>query len=555
MTVRSATLPPRTALLSGASVVTQQASCYPIALMDDGETLAIRNVNRIGVSSDYGATCTLGEIFDEFDGFNSSVDGFLETPDGEVLISLRRSDDGEAGVLMRSTGWNPATADATSWTRVLTATGVGSYFRGQWGLNQGCIAPSWSKHAGAIFIVEYGLPKPTAYRAYMSTDDGVTWTEIFDLTDHNEDSNVHCHGITYDPWRGGVYISIGDTGNAIYYSENPEAASPTWTVVEGSESDSSGTHQATTLRAVEAGLIALADGLPHSIYLYPRRTGSTAVGPPKAIARFRGDTPTAFGATLWRNGGYEDPQPTAPIFACINEAPTALAGLYPGIYVSQDGGCSWTLAYRHTSATDATGRVGIDSVWGPDINGKVIARINIDGTYKVVTLDYLPDAKKLVPELPWTRLHTGQNNFSAVAAAAGALYEGGYGSIAGTGGSRLGFYFDPADHAVGGRTKVRMKLRLDGGVGTTAPTVNFTAEIKPATVSGNGAVTAGATVTGSLITITTPAAGADIGALPGSEVEFDAPTEAGYYIVYVTNGTMAGSSIVNLRSTVSARGV
>lgn len=551
--ISSVTQPPLGTILANPTIITPPASTYMTNLLSDKATIVTRNVNTMGVSTDKGVTTPAVHSFDDS---TWAFDGVAETPGGQLLASVRKLDNSAPGKVYRSNNWDPVALTATSWTLVKTCVGNGSYARISWGLNEHTIAPSWSRLAGAIFFIEYGLPKPTAYHAYMSTDDGVTWTQIFDLTAiAGADTDTHCHSICVDPWqRCRVYIAHGDTTHGIYYSDNVDKPTPTWTLVPGSNDPSTaGTKQVTTMCATEVGIVCLSDGAPLGVRLIPRRAGATGIGPIRERAAFGGGGSTYIGGTIWRNGGLQTPQPGSPMFLCSQESQSQYSR--PVIFHSTDGGRTITEAYRHATGIATAGQTGIERVYGPMADGTVIATINVDGTWRHLILDYIPDSPSKLPTLPWARIFTGKQQFSATVASVNVMNETGSGAVGGTSGGQFGFPFDPADYEVGGRTAAHAKLRLDLSTNGTAPGVTITASLYPVTGSaGNGGYTVGAIVTGSTATIPTPASGSNL----SNEVEFDVSSlAAGLYVVQLTipTGGMAAGSVMNARITVKARGL
>jgi hypothetical protein len=364
-----------------------------IGLSANLQTTYWRSFNNICVSVDHGANITQGKNFNDS---TWTVEGIIETPDDEVLISVRKSTD--TGQVWRSTGWNVATGAATSWTKVLDCSGTNCYPRTQWGFNGWGVAPAWSKHAGSIFIAEYGpqadtvgTPSQAAVRAWMSDDDGVTWTEIFNLLDEAEsgDTRLHTHGCCYDPYSGRVFISAGDGGHAnpgrsaVYYSDDFDSATPTWATVEGTVHTSS-ENQVTALIPVEAGIIMLPDGPNEAIKLLPRK-GTRRFDALYDTAVVLGPDGTGYiGGRGHRNGYNEQVPDDAPILLC-NLEPTG-GTARPVIYASTDG-TDFKPIYRHTTAVSSNAP-GFQHVFGPTADGKIVANLNLSGTTQVFTATY-----------------------------------------------------------------------------------------------------------------------------------------------------------------------
>jgi hypothetical protein len=392
-TVRTATLPTRVSQI-GTPTITNLASGYwPIYLATDDATLILQDLNtRIGVSADYGTTVTEGSTVADS---TWTLRGLLETADGELLLSVGKT--GEQGVLYKTTGWDPATATWTSKTQVLVTPGISNNFRGYWGLNGWGIAPSWSRHAGAMFISEYtqhasqGVTlEDGAVHVWMSTDNGATWRVIFDLvTQRPEYTYLHVHSCCYDPWAGRVVVTQGDGSNAgtpvghrgVWWSDDPEAATPTWHMLDWSDSIYD-KEQMVTAAAIESGVILAPDGAPHCAKLIPRR--GRDYGDPINLAGGQ----IVIATSVSRRGYALAPRPQAPILTCANQS---TEDNYPTILGSLDGGRTWIDIYRHTAPTMSIAP-GIIWVDGPDVNGKIVAAMKLasGNTYYTLVADYLP---------------------------------------------------------------------------------------------------------------------------------------------------------------------
>lgn len=394
--IRAAQLPATVSDLANITLTTPQYPTEIFTILSDNRTLVWGRTNMIVVSSDYGVTQTIGRNFN--DG-TWTVTGVMQLASGEVMVALKHATN--PGEIWRSTGFVAATGQATSWAKVLTLSGPGVYARSYWGFNSGGIAPTWSRHAGAIWITEYGpqtdvaaTPDQGAIRVYLSQDDGQTWRTVLDLRTlrPGTDVHLHMHGVTYDPWDGRLLISHGDGGNGtgvgsggIFYSDNPTDASPTWTLLPGTD-EHLGLFQVTTIAAFESGIISMPDGTPYAARLIPRR-GFRRYGPVKETAYVSGAPGLIYiGARIRRNGGLENPSPGAPILMCSIEPATN--GGYPQLLASIDG-VSVKELYRHGTAV-TTGAPGFQFVAGPTADGKIVASLNVNGSAQVFTADYLP---------------------------------------------------------------------------------------------------------------------------------------------------------------------
>lgn len=334
------------------------------------------NASQLGVSTD-GVTFTWGK---NLEGSNGIAVGFIETPGGEVLVGTSHRDN-TPGKLWRSTGWNPATADATSWTAVLTASGAGVSFDGRWCLHQRSVAPLASARSGTIFVAEYGFhiseaatPAEAAIRVRMSVDDGVTWTAIFDLRNYNADTNAHIHGVAYDPWDDRVLVTVGDNANAgIYYCNGEDLGAPVWQLVPGTGGSSS--VQATTLVPTATALVALSDSPISAVRRIPRKgyRGYAAIETSVTIAT----TGTAvIGAHAYQSDS------NGPFLLSFYSSTSSGA---PSIYATLDGKRFTAI---HTEDASVTTGPGVHSVVGPDIAGRVWATKNMAGSGVLLTGNY-----------------------------------------------------------------------------------------------------------------------------------------------------------------------
>jgi hypothetical protein len=364
---------------AAAPTLTTPAYTDLIGMLADGTrkvfTGSSFNASQIGVSTD-GAAFTWGK---NFAGGNGIATGIVETRGGEVLVSVKHRDN-VAGKLWRSTGWNPATADATSWANVLTASGPGVHFDGRWCLTQRSVAPLWSARAGAIFVAEYGnhineaaTPTEAAVRAYMSTNDGATWTTIFDQRNYNTDTNAHIHAIAYDPWDDRVILTVGDNANAgVYWCNGEDLAAPVWTRITGTNSSAA---QATTVIPMDSGLVLLSDSPTSGIRRIPRSgyRGYGSIVDALIVGTF---SPALIGAHAFQS------DVDGPVLLSFY---ASTSGGAPKLYATSDGVNFSTI---HAEAAAVTNGTGLTSVVGPDANGYVWATRNMAGTGNLLRLAY-----------------------------------------------------------------------------------------------------------------------------------------------------------------------
>jgi photosystem II stability/assembly factor-like uncharacterized protein len=94
------------------------------------------------------------------------------------------------GHLMRST-------DGVQWTEVL-----------ELGATQHGTSWSWDAVGDRIIFGTYSVPQSTETSAYLSSDNGVTWTRVFHI--EGATATYHTHKVAIDPYDGWLYVNIGD---------------------------------------------------------------------------------------------------------------------------------------------------------------------------------------------------------------------------------------------------------------------------------------------------------------------------------------------------------
>ena len=527
---------------------------YPVGLLDDQRTIIYRYTgNQLGVSQDNGVTITAGKAFTA----NWTFRGGIETPAGEFLATIQKSAAPAApGELWRSTGWNRATGDATSWTKVLTLVGESNYIRPEWGFS---VAPSWSRHAGTIFAAEYGTsrlfelvdPNDAALRVYRSADDGLTWEEILDIRDvFVGETRIHVHGCAYDPWAGRLFVSTGDlsTGDdgicGVLYTDDPDKQNPSWLVVPGTQNPyAEGSGQVTAMLATEAGLVMTSDAPPHGIRILPRKAGDPGFGVPRQVLVVGGSAGGYIGTTLHRNGGLESPQPGAPLVACFQEPGNV--GVRPAMFVSYDGGVRWTSEYRHATAISAAGSEGVARMFGPTTSGRFVGSVSVANQIEQLVLDWYPrtEATRDSPAQFAATLWQGRTSLTATPSSPTTLNEGGNASASGTSAALARIEIDPNVHD-------RLSLEVQVTANDVALGGQITANLDKVTAAAGASgalptLSYGSTV---LSVSTTPTAGLNpvvsaSGAAPG----------AGSYVVRVTFPTFAAGAAVHIKVVLRGR--
>jgi len=114
------------------------------------------------------------------------------------------------------------------------------------------------------------------------------------------------------------------------------------------------------------------------------------------------------------------------------------------------------------------------------------------------------------------------------------------------------FYWDDADYAVSGQT-VKLRLRAQVATNATAPTNSFVIGLHSVTVAGTAdtiGFTAGAVVTGSGVTHTTPGAS---GIVSGVTADFTVPADGAYCLAVVTDGTIANNAMAQCSAQLQVR--
>jgi len=219
----------------------------------DGNLYARGAGDRIYESTDLGQSWQAVHTFTA-GGLGSNNSAIYSTNDGEVLLS-------NSTTLFKSSGWSTDPSTAT-FTQVLQVTDpAADMFHRGWG---------FSVVDNYIMVTEYGQPKPTAFRSYLSTDNGNTFAEVFDLRDHAAGtSNAHNHGCCIDPWHGyRLWQLTADTGNiGTHYSDD---LGSTWSEMPAANQHIGSKISATSMIATERGIVLGSDDRPNGVWLIPR---------------------------------------------------------------------------------------------------------------------------------------------------------------------------------------------------------------------------------------------------------------------------------------------
>jgi hypothetical protein len=307
-------------------------------------------------------------------GFPRNVVAIQELTDGEALVFLQ---DGASapGQIMRSTGWSTNKTTAT-WASVLTS--VGGYFNPLWSGNHQTIGSN-----GKGIVAEYGSQTSAsgdqtarARRVWVTSDFGVTWTQVLDVytypTGSNANVGVHTHGAFYDEAWDRMWVTFGDnTGDGpvvsgglaqIGYSDDMGV---TWNFL-ALPATYSGV-QVTTMAASSKFLLALPDGDPASVQLW-KRTGYRELGPRREGAQFRGGTGAqVIGQALHQAG------PGLPIFASWMTSVATRAT----VVCSADEGRTWREVWTTAEIVPPQylTNLGILNIVGPTLNGVVLGHL------------------------------------------------------------------------------------------------------------------------------------------------------------------------------------
>ena len=265
-----------------------------------------------------------------------------ELADGEILATTDYSAGNYNGHIYKSSGWasNPVTA---TFTKVHETANTRGHF----------IDRAVAVWGSCVLAGEYGV-QGYAQKAYLSDDDGATWTEVFDMADYPTECpdlpNGHVHGVAIDGDHERLYLATGDQENKGMWCA--ELATPTvWTRFYQ--------EQPTTVIAAPAGILWGTDNSPHGI-LRTRRANLTNVevawSAPEGVV----------GSTVYTRG-----RPGDPIYFAFGPLNAGDQGYIVG---TGDGGESFHQLYAHP-ATSAILRA-----YGPTDEDMIVGVLTDDGT-------------------------------------------------------------------------------------------------------------------------------------------------------------------------------
>jgi hypothetical protein len=363
--------------------VTEAATAHTIiGISPDAATVYASNGGALEVSTDSGATFTTAHTF------TATVSGIVTFADGEAGVATKQ---GGAGYqIWRSTGWATNKATAT-WTVVLDgSTHLNAEVASAFSWRQANVGTN-----GVVVVNEYGAQTigggdsrdaNAARRAYISTNHGATWTQIFDIyTDGNvqQPANCHLHSIAYDEPNDRVLLTFGDStgdGNAVAGSGNMQfaysdlrGAAGSWHFFpasqlgvdyQGNFNQGSASPQFVTIHVTPDSIVLMPDGRPYGVFVFPK-TGYRTYGSPYLVAMLNAGAPSnLIGQRVTQNFGSTSVSPK-PMFYGYNESDGAVARLV----MSHDNGLNNYEVWR--SARVFSGGTGI-SVFGPTTTGKLV---------------------------------------------------------------------------------------------------------------------------------------------------------------------------------------
>lgn len=266
----------------------------PVAYFD-GYVWGVGNGSTVGLhrSSDSGDTWTQ---LNTNASFSHLVVALAPASDGELIVCQSVGVGKTSGFVA-----NPATATVVSKT---TANGLARYF----GFSCDLQDPNRTKFIAAEYGPGPGQPWTDSRYAYISTDGGDTWTQVFDsLADTSpllaDSVQSHLHAACYDPWNDRFYLSEGHGTSAGVYMSDDDGA--TWTKLPGTGVEGAFTAACTVLIATEFGIVMGTDGGGNGLWVLPSLSDMT-LGTPEQIGLWRPSI-GAQGGFGFASGKYRDP--------------------------------------------------------------------------------------------------------------------------------------------------------------------------------------------------------------------------------------------------------
>ncbi len=132
-----------------------------------------------------------------------TIVGCRQLDSGELLVGVRGNGSTILPALWRTTGYP---GGSPVWAKVLEAAAMSHSWILRW---------AYSCSGSTVIVAPYDgtvPPNRAAKQAvYKSTDDGVTWAEIYDHGPQDGTGSRHIHGAAIDPYRDAIWISLGDS--------------------------------------------------------------------------------------------------------------------------------------------------------------------------------------------------------------------------------------------------------------------------------------------------------------------------------------------------------
>jgi hypothetical protein len=136
--------------------------------------------------------------------------------DGEAFLVTGVTGASSPSKLYKSSGWQNRLTVPPVWTQV-TLPDLLYTQQGPFSLNRACFGRNgimvFSDYRSQTFPPGGGSNATRGGSVYISTDKGVTFTRVLNITTYNSqtnNTNVHIHSAAWDPWDERIYITFGD---------------------------------------------------------------------------------------------------------------------------------------------------------------------------------------------------------------------------------------------------------------------------------------------------------------------------------------------------------
>lgn len=270
-----------------------------------------------------------------------AIEGCRQLDSGELLVGASGNGTNILPALWRTTGYDSGTP---TWTKVLESATHTLAFTLRW---------AYSCSGSTIVVAPYDgavPPNRSAKQAvYKSTDDGMTWAEIYD---HGQDGTGarHIHGLAIDPYRNAIWLSLGDSASNRGIKVSWDGGT-TWQSV-------STTMQPTVIYAFPECIVFGTDQAPNGVWRIDNpSTTSLVVGPAYLIAG--GGTAVTHVAEQWFR------RPGGPLLIPY----TVPASRVTMVLASYDG-YAWFELWRSPAAVNAA--AGARYAVGPSSDGRYV---------------------------------------------------------------------------------------------------------------------------------------------------------------------------------------